>query len=207
LYHSLTLTSISMLSDRIWRISIGFLWFLTKAQSWVVLLQGHKLLSVKNNRDHSFPFSELLHSQRHGNELRMTSERLGDDVDFGNLMDMDVVLYQQQDAEVEDKPVLGAVQEDGSIAPLSAWTDEAAFGNSVEFVVDEEDRFPGVQEEDVRLIKVLPEEVIGYGSRQVNGGKGPGNPHGEESELVYYVDQEAIKNIEFPIKPSLEHTW
>lgn len=36
---------------------------------------------------------------------------------------------------------------------------------------------------------------------------GPGNPHGEESELCYYVDQSALDNVSVVIKPELEIFW
>ena len=34
---------------------------------------------------------------------------------------------------------------------------------------------------------------MGFGSRQVRGGKGPGNPHGEEGELLYYIDRTIVE--------------
>ena len=33
-----------------------------------------------------------------------------------------------------------------------------------------------------------------FGSRQVGGGKGSGNPHGEEGELLYYIDRNVVKS-------------
>jgi hypothetical protein len=124
------------------------------------------------------------------------------------LLDMDIVLFSRINTTESDNQVeLGAIQEDGTLAPLSAWTDEYAFDESVEFVVDEEDRFPGLTSNDVTIIKVLDERVIGYGSRQVGGGMGPGNPHGEESELCYYVDQSVLENVNVVIKPELEIFW
>lgn len=118
---------------------------------------------------------------------------------------MDVVVYK--DDSTTSMPKLGAMQEDGTLAPLSAWTTEAAFGNSMEFVVDEERRFPGLTSERVKVIQVLAGDVIGYGSRQVGGGKGPGNPHGEESELLYYVDSGVLDGIDFDVNPNLEILW
>jgi hypothetical protein len=120
-------------------------------------------------------------------------------IDFDSLMDMDIVLYRRREKVKEEEPSLlelGAIQEDGTLAPLSAWTMESAFsgGNdSIEFLVDEEDRFPGLNKEEVVIVSLLEESLIGYGSRQVGGGKGPGNPHGEESELLYYVDRRALR--------------
>ena len=120
------------------------------------------------------------------------------------LLDMDIVLFSRNGGETNE---LGAVQENGTIAPLSAWTLEPAYGGVVEFVVDEELRFPGLTSSQVRIVEVLDERVIGYGSRQIGGGKGPKNPHGEESELVYYVDQEALSCVELVVNPDLEIHW
>lgn len=37
--------------------------------------------------------------------------------------------------------------------------------------------------------------------------KGLGNPHGEESELLYYVDKDLLKDIKLKINPDLEILW
>ena len=75
--------------------------------------------------------------------------------------------------------------------------------------MDEEDLFPGYTDENLIIHSVLDESLISYGSRQVNGGKGPGNPHGEESELVYYVDRDVLtsNDVDIVIKPELEILW
>jgi hypothetical protein len=124
--------------------------------------------------------------------------------DFDSLVDMDIVLFSRNG---EEKRELGAMQEDGTIAPLSAWTLEPAFDAIVEFVVDEELRFPGLTADKVHVIAVLDERVIGYASRQVGGGKGPKNPHGEESELLYYVDEDALTDVDLVLNPGLEINW
>jgi hypothetical protein len=131
-------------------------------------------------------------------------------VPFDSLQDMDIVLYslKRKGDESEPKICLGAVEEYGTLSPLSTWSDEPAFGNSLEFLVDEEDRFPGLNQEDVVIHLVIDDpSSFSYGSRQVGGGMGPGNPHGEESELLYYVEREILKDIDFPIKPQLEIFW
>ena len=116
---------------------------------------------------------------------------------------------------------LGALQEDWTLAPLSAWSlDEEGTGSgggpgSIEFLVDEERRFPGLGPDDVRVHAVLEDGLVDYGTRQVGGGKGPGNPHGEESELVYYVARTAVEGeycgrgraIEVDLNPDLETLW
>ena len=135
-------------------------------------------------------------------------------IDPSTLMDMDIVLYTTTSNDF----FLGAIQEDSTLAPLSAWTLENAFNTEddpvVEFVVDEEDRWnPDLdlwdKDKNLRIVDVLEEPYISYGSRQVGGGKGLGNPHGEESELVYYVDRTLLeeRGVEIVLKPDLEILW
>jgi hypothetical protein len=132
-------------------------------------------------------------------------------VPFDSLIDMDVVIYSRKDggsSSSDNKKYFGAVQEDGRLAPLSAWTTEPAFGTSIEFLVDEEDRFS--LHDIINTVKIeylLHESELSYGSRQCH--RGVGNPHGEESELLYYVDENVISNfrVEVPIKPDLEILW
>ncbi|KAL7437951.1 hypothetical protein ACHAXM_005954 [Skeletonema potamos] len=172
-----------------------------------------------------------------------------DKINCNDLMVMDVVLFQRrrrQKNNITTTPStileLGAIQENGSIAPLSTWTLESAYTSAsndmMEFVVDEEDLFPGLRVFDdskegdddddddnnsISVLSVLTGEVVGYGSRQVGGGKGPGNPHGEESEMIYYVDRsvvegryvmegrrddnEVVLTIDVVVNPGLEHLW
>lgn len=89
-------------------------------------------------------------------------------VDYDGLMDMDIVLFSPNGSE---EIQIGAVQEDGRLAPLSAWSDEPAFGDAIELVVDEEDR-PGFKADQIVVHSVIPENSLSYGSRQVGGGKG-----------------------------------
>jgi len=146
------------------------------------------------------------------------------------LMDMDIVLFSQKEQDTKDDlkdddddvnqmtnlPFqLGAIQEDGTLAPLSAWTLEEAFTDpngceTIEFVVDEDDRWQSrLEPANVVVHSLLDTDVISYGSRQVGGGKGPGNPHGEESELLYYVERDALDEmgVEVVVKPKLEILW
>jgi hypothetical protein len=117
------------------------------------------------------------------------------------LLEMDIVLFKRKGKSTAE---LGAVQEDGTIAPLSAWTLEPAYDDMIELVVDEKLRFPGFLPSDAQEIQIIKENFISYGSRQIGGGKGPRNPHGEESELLYYVKQSEISSAFFPINPDLE---
>lgn len=148
---------------------------------------------------------------------------------MSQLNDMDVVIYSLlDDDDDDDKLCLGAVQENGVISALSAWTDELAFGNSVEFLVDEVDRFSLAQQTEeqrkadgeddgnndkgssnntIRIHHVLSEDEVSYGARQCP--RGVHNPHGEESELLYYVDQDLMDRFEvrMELKPELETLW
>lgn len=99
-----------------------------------------------------------------------------------------------------------AVMEENKLQPLSAWTMEEAFADYIEFVVDEEDR-GSIAENDIIIHSLIPSDCLSFGSRQVGGGKGPGNPHGEESELLYYIRNDALEGIEVTVKPELEITW
>ena len=133
-------------------------------------------------------------------------------IEFENLIDMDVVIYsldgEDDDDQQEKQLLLGAMQEDGVLSPLSAWTTEPAFGDCIEFLVDEVDRFALTKcMYKVRLHALLSESEMSYGSRQCH--RGVGNPHGEESELLYYVEQDVIDKyqVKVIVKPELEILW
>eukprot|EP00581_Thalassiosira_minuscula_P011593 CAMPEP_0183716530 /NCGR_PEP_ID=MMETSP0737-20130205/10415_1 /TAXON_ID=385413 /ORGANISM="Thalassiosira miniscula, Strain CCMP1093" /LENGTH=287 /DNA_ID=CAMNT_0025945819 /DNA_START=14 /DNA_END=877 /DNA_ORIENTATION=- len=155
------------------------------------------------------------------------------EIDFQSLFVMDVVLFQRRRSQNNNNKLeLGAVQENGNISPLSTYTLSSAYStptsDMMEFVVDEEHpEFLGLTSEDISVAKILEGSHVSYGSRQVGGGKGPGNPHGEESELLYYVDRSVVEgdyyyrmsgddegvdeggvmNIEVVVNPDLEHLW
>lgn len=148
-------------------------------------------------------------ASRHATLLQMSSEIEQKEINFDELLDMDIVLFSRRNNDDSQKQELGAVQEDGTVVPISVWTLEPAYDTSLEFVVDEVDRFPGLTADTVNIVEILDEGVIGYGSRQLFGGKGPGNPHGEESEQLYYVEQETLESraVEIVVKPELEIQW
>lgn len=141
-------------------------------------------------------------------QLPQTTILYSTNIDFDSLMDMDVIIFSLSKDDEHCKKQLGAIQEDGSVAPLSVWTEEIVFGDSyLEFLVDDKDRFPGLQASDIVIHSIVPEESLSYGSRQVGGGMGPGNPHGEESEMCYYVSQRVLEGIELSVRPELEIFW
>lgn len=141
---------------------------------------------------------------------------------------------------------IGAVQENRNILPLSTWTLDSAYisktNDMMAFVVDEEHRHTntiGLSTDDIVVLDIPSlndgGSAVGFGSRQVGGGKGPGNPHGEEGELLYYIDRKIIEGeyrvvmngndntadrdegendndvelmtIDVVLNPSLEHLW
>jgi len=145
-----------------------------------------------------------------------------EDIDFESLMEMDIVLFSRasdnnkDDSESNSSTSLeiGAIQEDGSLASLCVWTnelfgdvDDSENGGSMEFLVDEEAEVVVIN--DVSIISLLPETDFYYGSRQVGGGMGPGNPHGELSEMLYYIDKQVIVEnaVKFEVRPDLEIFW
>jgi hypothetical protein len=141
-------------------------------------------------------------------------------VDLDDLMVMDVVIFSVLDSNDSSSATIatphqqqqrrrrisriGTVQDDRRIVPLSVWSLEPVFDEMLEFLVHEDDMFPGWgirseppsgdEQDDGGIVvhSIVPEIAVSYGSRQVGGGKGPGNPHGEESERVYYVDRSVL---------------
>lgn len=180
-------------------VALGFIWFMCS----VIIMSSDAFA-------HLIPLtSSLFGAPIFANRVRQTSRiSASDGIDPETLMEMDVVLFSLKTKPGEMR--LGAIQEDGTLSPLSSWTTECAFGNFIEFLVAEEDRWlDEMNTENVIIHSLLDENVISYGSRQVGGGKGPGNPHGEESELLYYVDQELLRkeSVGIAVKPELEILW
>jgi len=160
------------------------------------------------------------------------------DIKFDDLIDMDVVIYSldknNDNSNDNNKLYLGAIQEDGILSPISAWTIEPAFGESIEFLVHDDDRFllsnknknennsiigtgtgtgSGTSNSIIRIHHLLSESEVSYSSRQCQ--RGVDNPHGEESELIYYISQTLIdeytqnpkQKIDISMKPDLEILW
>jgi hypothetical protein len=129
-------------------------------------------------------------------------------VDEHELQEMDVVVFSHKRDPSSRKRQLGAVQEDGRITPVCVWTMEPAYGDSLEFLVHEND-LPGLTVEELHIYSVVPQSALYYGSRQVGGGMGPDNPHGEISERLYYIDRSIVLkgDIEVVLRPELEIFW
>lgn len=154
----------------------------------------------------------------------------GNSIQFENLMEMDVVTFvrKKQLDRTKGNEGGGGIQltddtssilelgtiHGGVLVPLCAWTTESIFASTdatdttiIEFLQDDRAVLP--QKDEVTLHSLLPTESISYGSRQVGGGKGPKNPHGEESELLYYVDKRMLDDlgVHIVIRPELEILW
>jgi hypothetical protein len=151
-------------------------------------------------------------------------------IQFENLMEMDVVTFVRKKNNCQTQRMvvageaklnndtteileLGAIH-GGLLVPLCAWTTESVYASTaatdatiIEFLQDDHAAIP--QQDQVTLHALLPAEAISYGSRQVGGGKGPQNPHGEESELLYYVDKQTLDDlgVHIVIRPELEILW
>ena len=160
-----------------------------------------RLLFVSNNKDQSLPvendvtiYQQLPHDG-------------GDPISFDSLVEMDVVVYRHTNKmNTTTKYLLGTVEEDGRLSPLSVWTTDPVFGTSLEFLVDEEDRY-SLDDQQIQIVHVLQESEVSYGSRQCQ--RGAKNPHGEHSELLYFVETSVIDKfgVKLLIKPELEILW
>ena len=183
-----------------------------------LLLKGQYFFEKQMTRVALYQSSKNNHEtiDNDDNDNMTDGNKVDDSIDFDSLMDMDVILFQRrrrQNEMMNDILEVGAIQEDGTLAPLSAWSLESSptggSSLSIEFLVDEEDRFPGLTSNDIWIHSVVKDTDVSYGSRQVGGGKGPGNPHGEESELLYYIERNILEtnNVQIVIKPELEILW
>jgi len=122
-------------------------------------------------------------------------------IDFDSLVEMDTFIFSRK--TTPNKLELGVLEE-GLLQPIVAWTMEEAFDDYIEFLVHEEDRY-SIQPADVAIHCIVPD--VSFGSRQVGGGMGPGNPHGEESELLYYIQRDELEGLHVIVKPELEIFW
>jgi hypothetical protein len=180
-------------AERLWLFTL--ILSLNFSNSWLL----HSTLSHRTRQQ--VPFTPFLHTI---SQLKSTgADTIG--IGYDDLMEMDVVVFSEKNDT--SKRQLGAIQDDGRVTPMCVWTTEPAFAESLEFLVDEEDLRPGFILDQIVIHSIVPQDALSYGSRQVGGGMGPGNPHGEESELLYYIDQSILQGIEFAVKPELEIFW
>ena len=112
----------------------------------------------------------------------------------------DVVEYDLMESAPEDDKTqgLGVVLEDGSIQPLCIWQ-----AGSTEFVWDE-DLDPVASS---RVLSVIDMDQVFQSTRQVGGGMGPLNPHGEESEDVFIIDTALAPSTRIVLREDREIFW
>ena len=89
--------------------------------------------------------------------------------------EFDVVEY----ARNETGPVELGVIRDGCLQPLCCWQE----ADPVELVWDEDEEPLETVHTVLNAVDAFPQQ------RLIDGGLGPNNPHGEESEDVYFVDR------------------
>mmetsp|Transcript_13643 Transcript_13643/g.19550 ORF Transcript_13643/g.19550 Transcript_13643/m.19550 type:complete len:189 (-) Transcript_13643:134-700(-) len=139
-------------------------------------------------------------------KITTTGELLNKEEDLilpEDLLEMDVFTFVRK-SKTAPLLELGAIL-DGSVIPLCTWTTEPDHGGSIEFLQNDQDELL----QGCTICSLLPADALSFGSRQVGGGKGPGNPHGEESELLYYVKKRIIDQwgIHVVVRPELEILW
>ena len=89
--------------------------------------------------------------------------------------EFEVVEYSRN----ETGPVELGVIRDGSLQPLCCWQE----ADPVELVWDEDEEPLETVHTVLNAVDAFPQQ------RLIDGGLGPNNPHGEESEDVYFVDR------------------
>eukprot|EP00613_Pedinella_sp_CCMP2098_P073058 CAMPEP_0171912946 /NCGR_PEP_ID=MMETSP0993-20121228/11449_1 /TAXON_ID=483369 /ORGANISM="non described non described, Strain CCMP2098" /LENGTH=163 /DNA_ID=CAMNT_0012546869 /DNA_START=42 /DNA_END=530 /DNA_ORIENTATION=- len=108
----------------------------------------------------------------------------------------DVVVYRLVHSTNEGKQkALGVVLEDGKVQPLCYWDSMPPR----ELLWDEEE--PPVDSSTILGRMAIP---VFCEQRQVGGGMGPSNPHGEESEDVYKIYEELDPQIHVQHRPERE---
>mmetsp|Transcript_6571 Transcript_6571/g.19489 ORF Transcript_6571/g.19489 Transcript_6571/m.19489 type:complete len:173 (-) Transcript_6571:241-759(-) len=118
-----------------------------------------------------------------------------------DVFDGDLVEYKLPDEERgEDGKILGlGTVHAGEVHPICKWSDECD-----EFLVDEYAQVVPLE----RAVKVLDMDKVWYSNRLVGGGMGPGNPHGEESEDCWSLqDAELSKETRVVVRPEREVWW
>uniref|UniRef100_A0A7S2SQQ3 Uncharacterized protein n=1 Tax=Rhizochromulina marina TaxID=1034831 RepID=A0A7S2SQQ3_9STRA len=92
---------------------------------------------------------------------------------------------------------VASVLEDGRLQPLCVWQ-----AGSTEFVWDEDLTPFDAQGRVVRRL-----DNVFYSQRLVDGGMGPRNPHGEESEDVFLVEEDLDDDVFVQHRPDREIFW
>ncbi|GMI46271.1 hypothetical protein TrCOL_g320 [Triparma columacea] len=109
-------------------------------------------------------------------------------------MDTDIVLYTDSSCgETVPQPQLGVWLE-GRLYELEREEEEEEEEEEEgETKLVPVEGSKGVDGSNVRLMGVLDHSLFELSARQINGGQGLGNPHGEHCEDVFIVGREALK--------------
>merc|ERR1712185_455049 len=107
-------------------------------------------------------------------------------------MPSDIILYRANKGG-DNTLRLGSIDDREMVVPLCTWSTQhhavlsspsaASSTEDIELVWDEsDDAAEEVPLADVSVVHVLDYGIVDVGARQVGGGQGVGNPHGEHSE-------------------------
>ncbi|GMI09429.1 hypothetical protein TrVE_jg8811 [Triparma verrucosa] len=170
-----------------------------------MLIQNLAILIIGIGLGNSFTFYAPVSLQKRKFLLNSLSV---DDLSFSvdDLLETDVVLFAPTASSAPDankKLLLGYIDEKKFIQPLcmfepshysylfssSSSSSSSLSSTLADFVHDEE----GPKAEyspphDCEIVHVISHEIITPSARQVGGGQGLGNPHGEHCEDVYTID-------------------
>ena len=137
---------------------------------------------------------------RRARELCRPAASESEEYEFSSedLIECDVVEYSLAAGGTDGDRGIACVLRDGSLQPLCTWAVDGE-----DFVWDEE--LSPVPKSRARAY-VEPAPFLS--SRLVDGGIGPNNPHGEESEEVYRIDRAAISDgVVVVHRPDREVWW
>jgi hypothetical protein len=136
--------------------------------------------------------------------------------DLLDLLPGDLLVFSQPPSP----PSLGCLLTANTLQPLCLWSadlhksllerDVDARKQRAELVWDEEQAALALS--SVRVHSVLPFELVQQSSRQVGGGMGPSNPHGEHVEDTFELElgclmDECPEEVELPLRPDREIFW
>jgi hypothetical protein len=104
----------------------------------------------------------------------------------------DIVVYTlnrpRSDGKIE---ALGVVLDNGTVQPLCVVSEASS-----EYLWDDAEPVSSTL-----ILRQLDAKIF-YGQRQIGGGRGPGNPHGEESEDVFEIIDKLPSDIFVPCRPN-----
>mmetsp|Transcript_20546 Transcript_20546/g.33152 ORF Transcript_20546/g.33152 Transcript_20546/m.33152 type:complete len:205 (+) Transcript_20546:23-637(+) len=200
------------LSSQKLTLFLGILW-LQASQYYAFVLQDSPSSVTFLKLNHFVrPFTVLDNKTSYNLFVAQVSTSRDSEPDVGklDLFELDVIEYivlsSDEQNTTEATPQLGVVV-DGSnkVQPLCCWQEGYDLDKEVEFLHDEDLEPIPIDQVGLKVLAV----VASYPSqRQVGGGMGPSNPHGEESEDVFYIyPRDLSPNCKVVVRPELEIFW